>query len=271
MSPSAAPEVPQIKSRIGAILRATSGNFLEQFDFFLFGFYASAIAKAFFPAENETAALAQHVRRVLARRPDAPGRRDRARRLYRPDRTPQGTDRDAGDHGGRHRDHRGLSDLCEHRRRGSGHRADRAAAAGLFGRRRTRRRFGLSLRDFHARQQGLLHLVSILKPAGRNLRGRADRIFSQRGHAAGCRRRLGLANSVLYRLPHHPVHFLPAANAGGNAGIPRDEKTPDRIGSIRVRDRQLADRRARHDAGGDDDGDVLFRHGLYARPSARTC
>jgi len=48
---------PQIKSRIGAILRATSGNFLEQFDFFLFGFYASAIAKAFFPSENETAAL----------------------------------------------------------------------------------------------------------------------------------------------------------------------------------------------------------------------
>src|ERR1700719_2017769 len=48
---------PQIKSRIGAILRATSGNFLEQFDFFLFGFYASAIAKAFFPAQDETAAL----------------------------------------------------------------------------------------------------------------------------------------------------------------------------------------------------------------------
>src|SRR5271167_3375367 len=48
---------PQLKSRLGAILRATSGNFLEQFDFFLFGFYASAIAKAFFPAQNETAAL----------------------------------------------------------------------------------------------------------------------------------------------------------------------------------------------------------------------
>src|SRR5258708_916575 len=48
---------PEIKSRLGAILRATSGNFLEQFDFFLFGFYASAIAKAFFPAQNETAAL----------------------------------------------------------------------------------------------------------------------------------------------------------------------------------------------------------------------
>ena len=48
---------PEIKSRLAAILRATSGNFLEQFDFFLFGFYATAIAKAFFPSENETAAL----------------------------------------------------------------------------------------------------------------------------------------------------------------------------------------------------------------------
>ncbi len=44
-------------SRLGAILRSTSGNFLEQFDFFLFGFYASAISKAFFPSDNETTAL----------------------------------------------------------------------------------------------------------------------------------------------------------------------------------------------------------------------
>ena len=50
-------QIPLIKSRIGAILRATSGNFLEQFDFFLFGFYASAIAKAFFPSNDETASL----------------------------------------------------------------------------------------------------------------------------------------------------------------------------------------------------------------------
>ena len=57
MSPTSTSQPPQIKSRIGAILRATSGNFLEQFDFFLFGFYASAIAKAFFPSTDETAAL----------------------------------------------------------------------------------------------------------------------------------------------------------------------------------------------------------------------
>src|SRR3978361_1192082 len=57
MGLEAGSEKPQIKSRSGPILRATSGNFLEQFDFFLFGFYASAIAKAFFPSEDETASL----------------------------------------------------------------------------------------------------------------------------------------------------------------------------------------------------------------------
>src|ERR1700731_4257019 len=57
MSPSASSPPPQLKSRLGAILRSTSGNFLEQFDFFLFGFYASYIAKAFFPTGNEATAL----------------------------------------------------------------------------------------------------------------------------------------------------------------------------------------------------------------------
>jgi MFS transporter, MHS family, citrate/tricarballylate:H+ symporter len=57
VSQTATQGTPQIKSRVGAILRATSGNFLEQFDFFLFGFYAQDIAKAFFPAADETAAL----------------------------------------------------------------------------------------------------------------------------------------------------------------------------------------------------------------------
>lgn len=32
----------------GAILRVTSGNFLEQFDFFLFGFYATYTPERFF-------------------------------------------------------------------------------------------------------------------------------------------------------------------------------------------------------------------------------
>ena len=49
--------IPTNGSRAGAIFRVTSGNFLEQFDFFLFGFYATQIAAVFFPASSEFASL----------------------------------------------------------------------------------------------------------------------------------------------------------------------------------------------------------------------
>ncbi|MCG2973983.1 citrate-proton symporter, partial [Escherichia coli] len=39
------------------ILNVTSGNFLEQSDFFLFGFYATYIAAKFFHSENEYVSL----------------------------------------------------------------------------------------------------------------------------------------------------------------------------------------------------------------------
>ena len=48
---------PSRGSKLGAILRVTSGNFLEQFDFFLFGFYATYISQTFFPATSEFASL----------------------------------------------------------------------------------------------------------------------------------------------------------------------------------------------------------------------
>lgn len=40
-----------------AILRVTSGNFIEMFDFFLFGFYATYISQAFFPSHSPIAGL----------------------------------------------------------------------------------------------------------------------------------------------------------------------------------------------------------------------
>ncbi|MGH1587864.1 MFS transporter [Methylobacterium phyllosphaerae] len=49
--------VPTGGSKIATVLRVTSGNFLEMFDFFLFGFYANYISKAFFPVGNEVAGL----------------------------------------------------------------------------------------------------------------------------------------------------------------------------------------------------------------------
>lgn len=53
-----APVTAQVRPRtlwetIRAIVRVTSGNFLEQFDFFLFGYYATHIAHVFFPSGNE--------------------------------------------------------------------------------------------------------------------------------------------------------------------------------------------------------------------------
>jgi MFS transporter, MHS family, citrate/tricarballylate:H+ symporter len=44
-------------SKIATVLRVTSGNFLEMFDFFLFGFYATYISKAFFPVGDELSSL----------------------------------------------------------------------------------------------------------------------------------------------------------------------------------------------------------------------
>lgn len=36
-----------------AILRVVSGNFLEMYDFIVFGLYAEAIGRAFFPARSD--------------------------------------------------------------------------------------------------------------------------------------------------------------------------------------------------------------------------
>jgi MFS family permease len=40
------------RSRLGAVIRVASGNFLEMYDFMVFGYYASAIGAAFFPGTD---------------------------------------------------------------------------------------------------------------------------------------------------------------------------------------------------------------------------
>ena len=37
------------KAKIRSVVRVASGNFLEMFDFMVYGYYAKAIANAFFP------------------------------------------------------------------------------------------------------------------------------------------------------------------------------------------------------------------------------
>ena len=57
MTRSGASAAPTRSAIIGKVLRVASGNFLEQYDFFVYGFYATYIAKAFFPANSETASI----------------------------------------------------------------------------------------------------------------------------------------------------------------------------------------------------------------------
>jgi MFS transporter, MHS family, citrate/tricarballylate:H+ symporter len=45
------------KSKIWAVLRVSSGNFLEMYDFMVFGYYAAAIGQAFFPSGSPFASL----------------------------------------------------------------------------------------------------------------------------------------------------------------------------------------------------------------------
>src|SRR6185437_10396986 len=45
------------ESKLRTVFRVTSGNFLEFFDFFLYGFYARHIAATFFPANSEFTSL----------------------------------------------------------------------------------------------------------------------------------------------------------------------------------------------------------------------
>ena len=44
-------------ARIRAVVRVAAGNFLEMYDFMVFGYYAAAIGRAFFPKGNEVAQL----------------------------------------------------------------------------------------------------------------------------------------------------------------------------------------------------------------------
>jgi metabolite-proton symporter len=44
-------------SKIGAVIRVASGNFLEMYDFIVYGYYAVYIGKAFFPSNSEFASL----------------------------------------------------------------------------------------------------------------------------------------------------------------------------------------------------------------------
>ena len=156
------------QSKLGMVLRVTSGNFLEMFDFFLSGVYASYIAKAFFPLENEYASLlltfvafgAGFLMRplgaiILGAYVDRIGRR-------------KGLIVTLSIMAAGHSPHCLRAKLRDHRNSRSDSGIDRSPAARIFCRRRTGWRFGLPFGNGNARKKGLLRELAIGKPASRD-------------------------------------------------------------------------------------------------------
>src|SRR6266436_6941049 len=44
-------------AKIKSVIRVSTGNFLEMYDFMVFGYYAAAIGRTFFPKSSEFASL----------------------------------------------------------------------------------------------------------------------------------------------------------------------------------------------------------------------
>ena len=164
------------RQKIKAVVRVASGNFLEMYDFIIYGYYATYIARTFFPADNEFVSLmaaflaygAGFLIRpigavVLGSYTDRVGRR-------------AGLILSLVADGGRHGLDRVHARLRDDRHIGADHHRHGPSHPGLLRRRRDRRLLGLSRGDRHPRQSRLLHLLAIGQSAGR-------------GHALGRARR----------------------------------------------------------------------------------
>ena len=254
------------QSKFGAVLRATGGNFLEMFDFFLFGIYAAPIGKAFFATGNEYfdtsiafivfwfGALMRPLGAIyLGAYVDSLGRR------------------------------KGLIVTLGIMAMGTVIIAVTPSYATIGVAAPIIVVLGRLLQGFSAgvelggvsvylaeiatpRTQGLRHLVPVGEPAGRGLRRRADRLHDQPDARPGGDRRLGLAHPVPDRLPDRAADLHPARLAAGDAGIPGQEGAiPSRAEIYRALIANCGRRDARHADGDADDGLVLFHHRLHAR------
>jgi hypothetical protein len=78
---------------------------------------------------------------------------------------------------------------------------------------------------------------------------------------------LGLAHSLLHRLPDRVFHLRDPALAGRDAGLPRPEEAPDRVGDTAIDGGELADRVPGHEPRRAHHGDV---HTVYTPTFGKT-
>ncbi len=200
------PTASSARAKAGAVFRVTSGNFLEQFDFFLFGFYATYIAAAFFPASSEFASLmmtfavfgAGFLMRplgavILGAYIDEVGRR------------------------------KGLIVTLSIMASGTilivlvpSYESIGLLAPALVLLGRLLQGFSAGAGNRHTGPQGFLRGLAVLQPAGCRGGRRRPGLCAESMDGSRYRCRLGLAHSIHDRLPDRALHFLPASQPGGN-------------------------------------------------------
>ncbi len=156
--------------------------------------------------------------------------------------------------------------LRDHRHRRADHRAGRPPAAGLFRRRRARRRLGLSLRR-SPRRAIAASTPRSSRPASRWRS--SSRRSSATSSARACRPTPSRPRG--WRIPFFvgcmiiPVIFLLRRSLEETPAFLAMKKHPTASRGVRIGDRELAHRHSRHDDRGADHDDLLFRHGVCAR------
>ena len=258
------PAPPASSSKLGAVLRVTSGNFLEKFDFFLFGFYATYIAKAFFPASSEFASLmltfatfgAGFLMRplgaiVLGAYIDQVGRRKglivtlaimasgTVLIAFVPGYATIGLVAP-------------VLVLLGRLLQGFSAGVELGGVSVYLAEMATPGHKGFYVAWQSASQQVAIVLAAALGFALNEMLSPAD---------AG---RLGLAHPVLHRLHDHPVPLRAAPLAAGDRGLPGPQAPPDDARGVPVDGAQLARRAVRDAAGRDDHHHLLPDHGLHA-------
>ena len=206
------------RKKIGAVIRVASGNFLEQYDFFVYGYYAAYIGKVFFPNDSAIASLMLSLATFGRRLSHAPARRGGARGVHRPRGPARRPHRDPGPDGGRNAEHCGDPGLRDHRRGRAHHHRRRPLAPGLLGGCGAGRGFRLPLGDRHPRSSRLLLRLAIEQPADRGDHRGAARRGARRDPHAGADGQLRLAHSPAGGLRHHSPDPLAARIAGGDGG-----------------------------------------------------
>src|SRR6266478_2837903 len=225
------------KAKVWSVVRVSSGNFLEMYDFMVFGYYATAIGNAFFPSGNPFLSL------MLSLMTFGAGF------LMRPlGAIVLGA----------------YSAVRNDRLAGPAACVDRPAAAGVFGGHGTGRRVRLFIRNCYTGTQRLLRELAIGQPAGSG-HVRCSRWSRPQLHpSSGKNDGMGMARPPASRLRDNSLSVSAQALSPGDGRVRRAQAPAHNIRDFPFPYCQLGDRAGRDDDGHNDHGFLLYDHGLHS-------